>query len=401
VTRVHVPSVNFRPARDVFVWLPDVPTHPQVRYPVLVFPDAEESGQFRAALANIQFLIDRQLIPPMLVVGIPYVADRTHELSPAATGSTAKLYPTAGGADQNLAFMNQELLPWIDAHYPTAPTRVLAGHSLGGLFALYAMAQDPARYRVVISMSAALMWNDGATSAELASRIAADSHPRTLFLMSGGTANGGLEAEIDRTTNEFASRLTVMLDSSHSHALRFEHREYPSDGHSMTPVPGLIDGLRMAFAPTVVSIDSVIQSLASRDVRDSAEIRAVVDSVESRYTSGMTALGLEGMLPEGVLDNLGAYALESRHPGLAAQILRENRDRYPASSNAHESYAEALAALQDTTAAAREFRTAITLATGHLRTATSIIARTRERRVVAAATEGLQAMHKADAHGVG
>jgi predicted alpha/beta superfamily hydrolase len=186
VTRVHVPSRAFETTRDVFIWMPDAESATAARYPVLIFPDAEETGQFRAALANVQFLIDRRLIPPMIVAGVPFLKNRMHELSPAATGSTAKNYPNAGGADQTLQFMIDELLPWIDAHYPTMPVRLFAGHSLGGLLALYAMDTRPDVFRVVIAMSPAVYWNDGTFANEVAHRLAADTvRPRTLFVMSG------------------------------------------------------------------------------------------------------------------------------------------------------------------------------------------------------------------------
>ena len=107
VTHARIPSKAFHTARDVSIWLPDGPVGASIRYPVVVFPDAEEKGQFRSALANIQFLVDRKLIPPLLVVGVPYLANRRHELTPPATGSTAQLYPAAGGADQTMQFMAQ------------------------------------------------------------------------------------------------------------------------------------------------------------------------------------------------------------------------------------------------------------------------------------------------------
>src|SRR5580658_5785725 len=187
VNHVRVPSKAFNTARDIFIWQPDAESPTAAKYPVLVFPDAEEYGQFRAALANVQFLIDRRLIPPMIVAGVPFVKDRRHELSPPATGSTATYYPKAGGAGQTLQFMIDELLPWIDAHYPTLPVRLFAGHSLGGNLALYAMETRPEAFRVVIAMSPAMYWNDGAFGNEVAQRLAADTvRPRTLFLMSGG-----------------------------------------------------------------------------------------------------------------------------------------------------------------------------------------------------------------------
>jgi predicted alpha/beta superfamily hydrolase len=359
---------------------------------VLIFPDAEETGQFRAALANVQFLIDRRLIPPMIVVGVPFLKNRSHELSPRATGSTAKNYPNAGGADQTLQFMIDELLPWVDAHYPTLPVRLFAGHSLGGLLALYAMDTRPDVFRVVIAMSPAVYWNDGAFADEVALRLATDTtRPRTLFLMSGGQ-----EPFIDKPTTAFAARLTALLDSTKTSRLAFERREYPEDVHQMTPLPGLVDGLRMAFRPMLVRADSVVTHFSERHTTDSAEIASAVHALESRYSAGTSSLGIPALFPEDALDLLGSYALQAKQANLAVTLFRENRDRYPKSSNAHESLGEALVAANDTARAVDEFRASIALAREEAKSA-SVIVRGQARAVSAQARSQLLALHRADA----
>ena len=45
----------------------------------------------------------------------------------------AERRPTAGGADEFLRFLSDELIPWVEGQYRTASFRVLVGHSLGGL----------------------------------------------------------------------------------------------------------------------------------------------------------------------------------------------------------------------------------------------------------------------------
>jgi predicted alpha/beta superfamily hydrolase len=389
VNHVRVPSKAFNTVRDIYIWQPDAESPTAAKYPVLVFPDAEETGQFRAALANVQFLIDRQLIPPMIVVGVPYLANRTHELSPKATGTTAKNYPNAGGADQTLQFIVDELLPWVDARYPTMPVRILAGHSLGGLLALYAMDTRPDAFRIVIAISPGIFWNDGALGNEIALRLATDTvRPRTLFVTSGGQ-----EAFIDVPTTAFAARMTALLDSvKTNHQLRYERRQYPRDAHSMTPLPSLVDGLRMAFEPMLVPADSVVTEFSKRNVQDSAEIKSAVDRLESRYAAGSAFLGIPGVFPEEALDLLGSYALQAKQANLAGTLFRENRDRYPSSSNAHESVGEALVAVGDTARAVEEFRSSVALAKVESKSA-SVLVRAQARAVTAAAQEQLQSLH--------
>ncbi len=355
VTHARVPSAAFHATRDVYVWLPDAEGTPGGRYPVLVLLDEEDRNQFRSALANIQFLIDRHRIPPIMVVGVPFTDARTHELSPAATGSTAQRYPAAGGADVTMRFVVDELLPWTDAHYPTLPMRLLAGHSLGALFALYTMAARPDVFHAVIAMSPSLYWNDDSLAPTLAARIVADTADvRSLFVTSGL-----LEEPIDLSVSRFATRMTALLDSTHSRHLRFARKQYAPDDHSMTPLPSLVDGLRMAFQPIVVPVDSVFNQLSSAHVQDSTVILAAVHDLESRYATNAAAMHITAPFPEHSLDYLGYYAYVTKHYGLAVQLFRENTARYPRSWTAHESLGEGLLAVGDTTNAVAELRIAI------------------------------------------
>ena len=395
VTHVRVPSKVYHTDRDISVWLPSGLPRTGVRYAVLVFPDAEEKVQFRSALANVQFLIDRQLVPPIMVLGVPFLKNRMHELTPPATGATAQHAPAAGGADETLHFLADELLPWADAHYPTLPTRILVGHSAGGLLALHAIATRPDLFRVLIALSPALYWNDGAFSSEVAARIASDTrHERTLFVNSGGLENGPLETPIDSATTVFALQLRSRLDSAHNTTVRFERRQYPSDAHDVTPLSGLIDGLRMAFSPTVVPIDSVFVQLTQNHTQDSSTIVHTTRELQSRYTTAATSLGIPAPFPEGPLDALGSYALSVKQTGLAITLFRENRDRYPHSANAHESLGEALAAAGDTSHAVEELRTAVSLGQAEMRTTDLIRVWANDRDVIAAARGQLQQLHQ-------
>ena len=77
---------------------------------------------------NIAFLASRGAIPNLIVVGIGNGKDRTHDLTPAARGKTAKDFPTAGGAESMTSFIVDEVLPRVRSEYRTLPTTVLAGH---------------------------------------------------------------------------------------------------------------------------------------------------------------------------------------------------------------------------------------------------------------------------------
>jgi predicted alpha/beta superfamily hydrolase len=108
-------------------------------------------------------------IPDVIVVGIGYtgfgpdapeLADlRKRDLTPTPGDSPA---PSAGGGPEFLRFLGDELIPYIESHYPADPKeRVLAGASLGGLFALYALFERPGLFEGYVAMTPAVRWDDG------------------------------------------------------------------------------------------------------------------------------------------------------------------------------------------------------------------------------------------------
>src|SRR5690349_1801041 len=132
--------------RTLFIATPAGYATSKERYPVLVLLDADDEPQFSAAVANIAFLSSRGAVPNLLIVGVANGKDRTHDLTPAATGGAAKQFPTAGGARTFADFIVDEVLPRVRSKYRTHPLTVLAGHSFGGLFALDVAATRPGAF---------------------------------------------------------------------------------------------------------------------------------------------------------------------------------------------------------------------------------------------------------------
>jgi predicted alpha/beta superfamily hydrolase len=65
-----------------------------------------------------------------------------------------------GGAADFLQILEKEIIPYIETNYKTNKDRSLAGHSLGGLFALYTLFHEPALFQKYLISSPSLYWND-------------------------------------------------------------------------------------------------------------------------------------------------------------------------------------------------------------------------------------------------
>ena len=237
-TELSIQSTSLGEARRVFVVTPTEYEEPDSRFAVLMLLDAEDKVQFDAAVANVAFLVSRRQMGPLIIVGVPNGKDRTHDLTPRPSRRTARENRNAGGAAPMASFIVDEVLPLVRSKYRTLPTTILAGHSFGGLFALHVAASKPDAFAGIIAMSPALWWNEWSAINAYADSISKISASLRLF-----TTSGGLERDIDVTTRRFAAR----LDSIKPATLRFEHKRYPDDSHSMTPLPSLIDGLRFVL----------------------------------------------------------------------------------------------------------------------------------------------------------
>ncbi len=317
------------------------------RYPVLVLLDANDDPQWAAAVANVAFLASRGAIPDLLVVGIPNGKDRTHDMTPAATGATATTFPTAGGSHAFADFIVDEVLPRVRSRYRALPTTILAGHSFGGLFALDVAATRPGAFAGIVAMSPSLWWNDSTPAREYATAIAKASATTRLFATSGE-----LEPPIDVTTKIFAARLDSIKPSS----LAFSYHYYPDDTHGLTPQPSLIDGLRFVFAPIALMRTPV---MALGPHADSASIVKAVTETEDAYMRGARTLGLPDKFPETQMNSFGYAALQGyKMPNIAVWIFRKNVASYPDSPNVYDSLGDGLLAAGDSTSARAQFRMA-------------------------------------------
>ena len=351
-----IQSARLGTPRTIFIATPEGYEAGTDRYPVVVLLDANDLSQFGAAVANTRFLASRNAIPPMLIVGLTNGRDRTHDMTPMATGRTAQQFPTAGGADDFAAFITDEVLPHVRGKYRTLPTAILVGHSFGGMFALHVAATRPGTFKGIVAVSPSLWWNDSTAATTYADRIAKTGSTQRLFATSGGR-----EPEIDRTTQRFAAR----LDSLRPSTMPFAYRRYPQDDHGLTPAPSLVDGLRFVFDP--VSIPSLPLARLGPS-SDSADVVRAVLETEETYSRNARSLGLSEKLPEQVLNGLGYNVLQAlRNADLAIWVFRRNVALYPGSANVYDSLGDGLLAKGDSAAARSQFQRAVDVATqtGH------------------------------------
>lgn len=101
-----------------------------------------------------------------IVVAIGYPSDtpldferRAFDLSPPQPAE--RNVPAQGGQDLFLDFIEQRLMPAVNARFKVdQDQRSLVGHSFGGMFGVYTLFTRPALFQHVVAVSPSLWWRD-------------------------------------------------------------------------------------------------------------------------------------------------------------------------------------------------------------------------------------------------
>ena len=149
-------------AYRIFVALPASYNSSEKRYPVLYTLDAN-SG-FALIAQTYRLLRVDPATPDLVLVGIGYDetgADRRNRRGRDLTPTRLSTDANTGGSQAFLAFVAETLIPFVDSTYRTIPSdRAIHGHSIGGMFALYALFHQPELFRRYMVSSPSLWWDD-------------------------------------------------------------------------------------------------------------------------------------------------------------------------------------------------------------------------------------------------
>lgn len=162
--------------------------------PYFVFGSAVESARLHVIDGNM---------PPAIIVGIGYAGEQsfsrimklrardfTHTTSPNhPSGESPPWFAEAelGGADDFLAFLHEELIPFVERQYQASDERTFVGHSGGGDFGTYVLFHNPDLFdRYLLSSPA--VWFDNEIVFDYEKEYAADNDQLSVrvFMSVGG-----------------------------------------------------------------------------------------------------------------------------------------------------------------------------------------------------------------------
>lgn len=323
VTRLTIKSAVLGEDRVVLVRTPAGYERNKLSYPVLYMTDGDAHMGHTAS--TIEFLTGNGRISDLIVVGITNT-DRTRDLTPVkSTNKNAAgelQFPTSGGADNFLKFIETELIPQIEKQYRVQPYRILAGHSLGGLFAIHSMISRPGVFNSYVAVSPSLQWENGEALKRAEEFLKNQKEMKATLFVSLGNEPGAIGESFDNF-REFLSKTNIK-------GFEWQAERMADEDHGSVVLRSHYFGLRKVYEGWQ----------APRDPQSGA-VAGGLKGADDHYRKLSERFGYSIPTPENLINQIGYQFLLNGKPEEAIAAFKANTERYPMSANVYDSLAEA------------------------------------------------------------
>lgn len=247
-----------RPIKVIFP--PEYKKDGTTRYDVLYVLDGEWNTSLTEQLCA--FLRYGKFIPAnMIVVSIPNLyKDKINMRDRDLTPSHIEDIPISGGADKFLAFLKEELTPYINKSYPAKPENsTLYGTSFGGLFAVYAFLHAPSLFRSYLTIEPPLSYDNDYLIKVAREKLPGMRHvDNTLWI-----ANRDGRAFKSMGVASFDSLLVQQAPEG----LDWKVQAYPDETHFSAIWKGIYEGLRFSYKGLMIEDKFFLEPTNGRVVK--------------------------------------------------------------------------------------------------------------------------------------
>jgi predicted alpha/beta superfamily hydrolase len=346
------------------------------KYPVAFLLDGDV---LLPAAGTVQDYYSGGYTPDMIIIGISNAENRTRDLTPpkfieaqSAVSSdpmAVAMTPNAvleGGAPAFLDFIENELIPYVEANYPVTQFRTLIGHSYGGLFTLFTLAERPALFNYYLAIDPSMNWSGGHYHYILPEKLSETSlEGRSVFITMSGQlhmqdTSVTLEnvREDDSWPTEFPRAILKTFDQLEALAptgLRVGFQFFERDLHGTVPLPSLMEGLIALFDWYQMEGTHKINDPATSVATLSKIINHRAAKLEHNFGYAVPPY------PEELLNMSGYMQMDMGDLEKSEMYFTAVLEHFPNSANAYDSMADFYEATQAYPAAAECMKKAILL----------------------------------------
>ena len=200
------------------------------------------------ALYNVIYVFDAQNRELFIVVGIKattiseevdgkktWVYARNSDLLPA---DTKRLGGRKGNLNNFLAYVKNEVIPYVESNYRILPGKTAVGHSLSASFVVYALTQYPEMFDNYVAVSPNLEYDDEFLLKKLRTLDTQNlSTKKYLYMSHADEANWGWGP-----SNKAA--YTLLSDTLRCDTFQVKIEEYPNEGHMSSYIPAVHSAMK-------------------------------------------------------------------------------------------------------------------------------------------------------------
>ena len=352
--------------RQIWVHVPageDASMYEKATYPVVYLLDGD--AHFSSVVGMIEQLSSvngNTNCPKMIVVGIPNT-NRTRDLTPSQAAADHPFIPPgmaaqSGGGEKFTEFIEKELIPYIDATYPTEPFRMLIGHSFGGLMVINTLFNHPDLFHAYLAIDPSMWWDhQKLLKAIKASGDGDPFHDKWLYVGIANTMGAGKDTTMamrDTTLTSEHIRNIIYLNRYLEHlnhaAFQYQAKFYPDDSHGSVPLIATYDAIRYFF-------DFYALSIELEDVMNPAVNLAT--KIEQHYEQVSKKFGYEKKPDESFINQMGYQLISMQQLAKAEQLFQLNVRYFPDNFNVYDSLGDCYLAMGEKDKAKINFQKAL------------------------------------------
>lgn len=306
--------------RILWINLPTGYTESEQLYPVIYLLDPDLNFAYVSELEK--FLSDRYRIPKSIIVGIVNT-DRVRDFTPIHSitfhGKVDNSLMTTGGAKKFQSFLKTEVIPYVERNFRVAPYRILEGHSLGGLFAIYCKVEDSELFQAYIIISPAIYDGNSKILEQFPEALSKNNDRVSYLHLSIGNEPDGRDP---------VNVLHEQLKKYAFKTLKWDFKTYMKEDHFSVGYQSMYDGLRFIYSKWFIN------------PRDSSVIHSLSD-IHKHFDFLSREYGYRIIADEDFMNDSGYQRLNNEDFQHAIEIFTENVRNNPKSANAYDSLGEA------------------------------------------------------------
>lgn len=296
---VTIKSQVLNEERRIWISLPEDYDNGKELYPILLKCDAMGKGHFMARVNDIYNGISAKTIPAVILVSIENT-DRSRDMYPQDDVKKG----ISGEADKFQAFIETELIPYLEKTFRTDNFRILMGESDSSMFAVYSMLSKPQIFNAYIASSPELGYFGDYFHNLYDKSIDANDFSKTkLFIIHGDKDNSRILESVPPFID--------LLKQNQETGLTWKYSVIKDAGH--VPSESMLSGLEFIYSGYYAP-DEII--------------KAGTDSIEKYYQELGQKLGYSMKVPASAYTRLAMEKLSQNDNQQALEIFKMIASNY-------------------------------------------------------------------------